>query len=481
MTRNLPEFTIIIGSFFLFSTRFYPALNSDDALAVLMTQDFSFPEAIYCWGQNRGGSLVPLLAHYLHIWSGISSIWAESITHHIILIIGYFCFRTILKSKFSKVVTAIIWFFPPFYFIGFVRYSWGILYSIFGMVIWLSNFYQENQKKTVRVAILLLISLLALASIWVLDQAIVILGVFALIQLFKKYRKTGSLKSTILSLETSLISSCALITLITILKLKSLAVTSPLDHYHSSLINGIEEFLDSIHIIALSIFNVITFNTVNFVFSIYANLSIATIVCALFLLWKTNNLKTNLKWTFLLTSISIAILLTILSSSWVFSNGVARRYFSGIYLLSWIILLLLIENGSTPKALKTLILLTVSIGSISTVYHYKYISPKRLTSKYQIVKEFESLGKVGLIAEYWNSYGSSFFNPDLIKATPHDKSTVRNWDYVDSVLAQDKIYFIRDMWLDTFPDQIVQFGVKFIKVGEEQNIGDCWINQYKKD
>ena len=483
LKKYLPEFLIIICSFFLFSTRFYPALNSDDALSVLMTHDFAIPDAIYCWGQDRGGSLIPLLGQIFHSCFGISSVWAESITHHIILIIGYFCFATIFKSKFSKVLIAVVWFLPPLYFIGYVRYSWGILYSLIGIIIWLTKLYSDRkgQKIIPRIAILFSIIFLSIISTWVLDQAIIILTTIAFLLLFEKYRTQKSIKLAVFNLEALVISIGYVLIVVVILKLKALAVTSQFDNYNTRVFNSIGDIIDSIRIIFVSIFEVLTFKTSNFLFSIYAHLSILTLVYSVPRIRNKKIQKINKQWIIIFITISAIILLTILCSNWVYNNGVARRYFSGIYFMSWLSFLLYIEQCLIKKMLKSLIILTILIGSLSTMYHYKYISPKRLTSKYQIVKEFEKLGKVGLIAEYWNAYSSSFFNPDLIKATPHDKSNIRNWNYVDSVLAQEKIYFIRDMWLDSFPDQITQFGVDFTRIENESYIGGCWINKYKKE
>jgi len=481
--KYLPEFLIIICSFFLFSSRFFPALNSDDAILVLMTHDFAIPNTIYFWAQDRGGSLIPLLGQIFYSWFGISSVWAESITHHIILIIGYFCFATIFKSKFSKVLLAAVWFLPPIYFIDYVRNFWGILYSLIGIIIWLTNLYSDRkgQKITPRIAILFSIIFLSIVSTWVMDQAIIILTTIALFFLFEKYRTQKSIKLAVLNLETVVIAIGYVLTVAVIIKLKTMAVTSPFDNYNATIFNSIDAIIDSIRILFVSIFEILTFKTSNSLFSIYANLSILTLVYSVLRIRKNETPKVNKQWIIIFITILAIIFITILCSNWVYNNGVARRYFSGIYFMSWLSFLIYIEQYFIKRMLKLLIILTILIGSISTVYQYKYISPKRLASKYKIVKEFEKLGKVGLIAEYWNAYGSSFVNPDLIKATPHEKSHIRNWNYVDNVLAQEKIYFIRDMWLDSFPDQITQFGINFTRIGGERYIGDCWINEYKKE
>ena len=44
---------IILLSFFTFSENFYPLLNSDMAVNILMTPAFSLPHDIYFWGQDR--------------------------------------------------------------------------------------------------------------------------------------------------------------------------------------------------------------------------------------------------------------------------------------------------------------------------------------------------------------------------------------------------------------------------------------------
>jgi hypothetical protein len=121
----------------------------------------------------------------------------------------------------------------------------------------------------------------------------------------------------------------------------------------------------------------------------------------------------------------------------------------------------------------------LGIGAVSTVYSYKYVFPKSLRPKTDLVREFNRLGKIGIIADYWNSYGTSFANPDLIKATPFDHSgAVRNPAMADSVFAQPTIILIKDMWMDDFPDTINQFGLTLIREDSAFFIGECWVNEY---
>ena len=55
---------IILISFRLYSSQYYPLLKSDDALNIMMAHYYSLPEMWYCWGQDRGGTLIAMLGYF---------------------------------------------------------------------------------------------------------------------------------------------------------------------------------------------------------------------------------------------------------------------------------------------------------------------------------------------------------------------------------------------------------------------------------
>lgn len=131
--------------------------------------------------------------------------------------------------------------------------------------------------------------------------------------------------------------------------------------------------------------------------------------------------------------------------------------------------------------LRTLLTITVLVGGVGTVYNLKYIWPGTLTPKVKVVGEFKQLGKIGVIAEYWNSYITSCVDPEMIKATPHDTTwAVKSREQVKEVFEQKNIYVIRDMWLKSFPDTLKEFGHTLVKAGEPFHIGDCDVCRYAK-
>jgi hypothetical protein len=460
---------------------YYPALNSDDALSVLILHDYHLPHDIYFWGQDRYGTIVPLFGQLFFKGFGMSSLWAESIAHYLILVLGFFAFSSFLKSNFNKVVFAIIWFCPILYFVALVRFYSGLQYSVIAIVFYLIKNYSAFTKNKILNKLLFLsfIFILSLIAVWISDLAsITLLIALFIIGLFLFLSK--GFKKNYLELTFIFVSS--IIGSFIIYWFKKSAPLPKNYSFNSQLFNSAQEIGASFQIIKNRLLDIFLFNDQNLFISIYGWLAIL-ILSALFFFKKSTFLKNeNKKWLSIFLLDGLALFLIIIISHWAFLNGVARRYFTGIYIVSWLSFLIyidLIPESTKKTILKIGICCTAVLGITASVYNFKYIHPKRLSSKTSVVKEFEQLGKIGIIAEYWNSYGTSFVNPDLIKATPHDKEEVRNYDLVDSVFAQPRLYVIKDMWLDEFPDTLNQFGRTLIKVDSSFNIGNCVVNEYK--
>lgn len=159
-----------------------------------------------------------------------------------------------------------------------------------------------------------------------------------------------------------------------------------------------------------------------------------------------------------------------------------RWYFVASYISLSLAIILSLDNiiiKHKPKLLTISLLIIVIIGAISPLITMKYVRPKTLKPMVEVVGELQTLGEIGVIAEFWNSYIISCRNPELIKVTPHDKSDVRNKEMIEMVFERDKIYIIKDMWMDNFPDTLTQFGHTLIKDSVPFNLGGCDICKYR--
>lgn len=140
---------IILFSFRLFSTIFYPLVNSDEGVIVLMLHYFKLPGDLYFWGQDRYGAIIPLLGQIPFRFFGLSSLVSESIIHYIILISGFLAFSAFIKTRANRIIFAVVWFLPPLYFTDLLRNVYGLQYSITGILFFIIYRYlPEYQSGT---------------------------------------------------------------------------------------------------------------------------------------------------------------------------------------------------------------------------------------------------------------------------------------------------------------------------------------------
>lgn len=211
---------------------------------------------------------------------------------------------------------------------------------------------------------------------------------------------------------------------------------------------------------------------------------VLTLVVILFLFHTKIQLpETQKKWFLFFVLDCILIFVVIIISKWSYTNGMPRRYFASNYITFWMAFLLAFEylaESKIKQTMRIILLIAVIIAGAGCVYNMKYIWPKTLKPRAEYAREFESLGRIGIIGNYWNSYINSVTNPEQIIATPDDRSCVRNRQMAFEVMKRDTFYIIRDGWLEVFPDSLNQFGTPLYKNGEEFRMGDCFVCRYRK-
>mgnify|MGYP001374727788 CR=1 FL=1 len=473
---------LFLGSFYLFSSIRYPLLNSDNAVTVLMTHYFKFPNDLYFWGQDRLGSLIPLIGQIPNKLFGMSPILSESITHYLILLAGFLAFSTFIRSKFYKVIFAIIWFFPPMHLIDVTQFAFGIHYSLIAIVCYLiDKLNKENSyDNPIRYySILTLCSLLLVVAVWVSDMAMVSAGLLIGISIYYFIKNKNQVNSRNRNsfIVFSLIGS--VVGYLFISYAKSL---STMQNSYSTF-GEIDMIMKSCSVFLTTITNFLLFKTNEPATSIYTYFVITLIIATFFVIRKIKLTDNSRKWILYFFIETIVLFCIIMASKWTFLNNVPRRYFTCTYItLSFAFILILdnlVLNAKQKQYFRTFTLITVLIGALSSIHYLKYVEPKSLVPMAKVLEDFQNLGKIGIISEYWNSYVTSCINPELIKATPHDQTyAVRSVQIVEEVFAQPNIYVIKDMWMDNFPDSLWQFNRTLIKAGDEFKMGDCFVCKY---
>jgi hypothetical protein len=466
--------TVILLSFFHYSELYYPWLNADAAVNILMAESFSLPHDLYFWGQDRGGSLVPLLGHLFYSKLGIGLVLAVSLAHYLVLLAGFLALRTMLRNDISRFVLALLWFLPPWHQHYFLAYNFLALQtSLTAVTAYLTNksLQADSDKNSI-----IFISLAGLCIIllgWVSDLAFLSLLLLPALSLF-------SSKSMIQHRKQWLIlAGFTLLAFLLLRFAKSFATPTPA--YTAQIMAGWEGIISNISILFNSIFDIILFNSETTAESIHLWLLLTGIPFLIFFRGRhgTGGSAGNHRHFILFFVLNAAtLLLFLLSSQWIYLNGAGRWYFVPVYYSLLISLLLYLDPvvhlmGSIRKTILITIAVSASVSGLYPMYF-----PRRLPAKIQTVSELKSLGEAGFIGDYWNAYVIACINPGHIVATPHDQAFIRQNDFPGRVLSKPAIYLVKDQWLEEFPDSIVQFGKQLYKRGEEFRLGDCSLCKY---
>jgi len=413
-----------------------------------------------------------------------SPIQSESLTHYLLIIAGFLCFASLLKSNIIKLIFAVVWFLPPLRMIDILKLSQGEQYALIGISVLIINKLYSYQIESYRFKehiLLILTTFIFIASLWVSDLAIATIGLIVIVN------TVLNIKNIKVNIYPTILKNPELYYIIfgfiagALFIYYAKANTVKTENYYDFF--NLKTILESLKVFIGTMRDLFLFRIKEPFTSLYTYLLLCGVFFIILNHRKIRLTKNISKWVIIFILDLILVFILLISSKWVNLNGVSRRYFVCNYISFWIVFLLSFDNIKEYKFkwfLKVFIAITVLLGGLGTIYNYKYISPGRLRPTIEIASEFKSLGKIGIISEYWNSYINSAPDPDNIKVIPHDRSLVRKQSLVDSVFFQPQLYVIRDMWMDFFPDTLEQFGYVLLKDGNEFKLGNCKVCKYKK-
>ncbi|MBW4684342.1 MAG: hypothetical protein KME40_04430 [Komarekiella atlantica HA4396-MV6] len=474
-------FIVFLLSFRSYAGYLSPDLNSDGAVHALMAHDLKLPEDLYYWGQNRLGSIVPILGHYLTKITSFSSIKSVSIVQFLFICLGYWVLANLFRNFLSKVIFALIWFFPTSIFSDLVRlaHPYAPQFCFIGIGIQLLlNFeaFSRNQNIYKNYFLIFISIIFIYASLWISDFSIIILMILNVTFLLYFLKEITKINVKICYSLTLLVANLVGVFFIIYAKSNS--------SFYYSEYTGLNNTQETWFIVKKIIDNTkhnILFQNNNLFLSLWTILVFVftTFIIYIYVFKKINSQKIP-KVFYIIMMNAILGLFIIILSKWVFINQGEPRYFIPIYILIWLSILVLIESteGVIQKKMYG-ITLAIAIISCLTLPSYVF-SLEKAEPKIQQMQEIKTLGQVGIIGDYWTSYLIGAINPELLAVTPHDKATVRCLKCVDRVIESEMIYLVKEQWLENFPNQIKQFNRDLEKVSSPINLGGYTLAAYKK-
>jgi len=441
-----------------------------------MIKDLRLPADFYPWGQDRGGSLIPLLAWPLHHLLGLSLVWAESIIHYLILFVGFGFLAKAFSSRLSVMILAIAWFFPSYWFFSFLRFPFGVQYSLVLIAVYLSLLkgYSNPTKRMSHITLGLTVLVFAL-SLWASDLTVTCLLSILLVAGYRAVNEKVSLTQALKYPQILLVIVGGSLLLLFLAKTSAVRTEA----YNQTIFNSIPRIGESISLLVTNLWQVLSFQKETWLLSLFGLLTVMLI--GALILHKPRILgKQRYLLLFFLIDM-LALLGVIVLSNWAYQNGLSRRYFSGIYIGILIILLIGIENlSSRRRVFQSLALIISLLGSLSGIHYLKMVYPKTLKPMIRVVGELKTLGDIGIVADYWNSYISACPDPYKIAAIPHEGHFNRKPELINEVFAKPKLFIIKDMWMDEFPDSLVQYGCLLKRKGDPLNLANCVLSEYQR-
>ncbi|MCW3071181.1 MAG: hypothetical protein JWO44_1071 [Bacteroidetes bacterium] len=474
---------IVAVSYRLYSSRYYALLNSDDALSILMTYYYQLPKDLYCWGQNRGGTLIPLVSQVFYRGLGFSPVNAVSLSNYLLLIIGFFGFSSLFRNRPTKVIFAMFWFLPPVWFVDILRFPYGVQYCLVGSAVFIINKLHIIPGERLRPRQhLLLLSLIVLftATVWVSDLAAVTIVVllFTLL-LFHFFKNRFRLPHKMVLLYTVL--GLAVCTCFILFAKNGTGYEKP--EYMK--INSAAEAFGGIRTTWKSLSDLLMFRINEPFMSVYTYLVLLLLPVILIAFYRQElRLSEDKKrWLFFFLADGLIIFTVILFSRWALVDGYGRRFFICSYISFGLAFLILTDQlmatGSRKNIFGAFLMLALLAGAASPPHFLKCIRPGNLKPTMEVMAEFKALGKCSIIGDYWSSYIVSIADPALITAIPHDHSNNKSPELVKEIFKGKYVYLIRNDWFETYPGELAQYWHLLRKDGNEFTISGKSLCRYK--
>lgn len=515
---------IALLSLLNFSAYYSPNLNSDQAIHVLMAADLQLPADLYYWGQDRLGSLEPILAHGLLALLPLRPVVALSIVQYGILIAGFWVFARFFKQPLITVIFALVWFLPLRSFVEFVlpAHPYRSQFFMVGIALLLCRQLLAkarpgeplNQPLT-----LAAIALCAFLAIWISDfSALIFFGLAVALMLIRRGDRSATANQTLWQcvglsrLDLLALSLASLVGIGFIAFAKSQAMRR--NENYGTLSSPDQIWAAAAHL-ATAAWETLTFQHGGLL-GIHAVLVLASVVVMVFL-WRhgqfqrrslpeSHSLRLS-PWVYSCLASAVLSFVALICLAWVYHNRVSLRYFVPVYLLLWLAALSFLQILSGPW-FRRLGLLLLGTALVSSLTLPNVISLKRPPSTIARLQPLQALAPAAFIAQPGGPYLFCAVDPENLDCTPASAdwkaacdahATLKNSQErltrlsrprcprcTRRALAAPKIYAVKGKWLEAvgsgdapFPEEMQQFGLCFVKAGDPIQVSHYQMAPYR--
>lgn len=484
-------FTLLLIFVFTLSFQIYAPinfkfLNSDQGMHALMAANFDFKHGFYYWGQNRLGSILPLLASFL-IKINISPLWAVSLVQYAFLLGLYILLFKLINNYVLKLSAAVFLFLPIVTHIELLNIGHPYAPQLFLSVLlfYLSKLISSHFSLK-NILIISLFWIISLLDIWVSEISFIVIFIIVCFTLIFLSNNQKSTKDKILHLIRTpffLLLPVSLLGIFYIYSKIKIHFKDPIFEAYG--INSIDKTYEAFTTHFERLYHTISFSN-NFL-----NINAFTVLCVLVFIYlviiniyqhKKHILnKIISKNYFIFFTISIATFSAINFTQWAGIENYPHRYYVFSYISFITGLLLCVDDLTLNKKNHFILFITLFTSIIGGL---SYIKLDKEQTRFKIDKEayktLTSLNQSTFIGNYWFTYVMGSYNAAKITSIVPDQSYIRNPHQLDKAFENAEVFLIKNNWLKSFPDTILQYGNMLIKNKFKTDIiiGNATVHQY---
>ena len=452
-----------------------------------MANDFHLPEDLYFWGQDRLGSLVPMLANLLVRLFAVKAITAYSIVQYLLLLGVFFMMRIFIAHMFSRILFCFFLFIPfPFFM---EQHYYSPQYFFLAICMFIYYRYYLGTFSFFKKLIYLFLCFIALSlAVWIAEFSVVFIACFLSVISLNYFLQEKMNKNTLnkifnrkMFVSIGIIISALLIGyfFISYAKEHALARTPG----YNILFGTFASFKFGLKMYCLFFVKSILFEYQNTFTGIHNILLLLITLYLFFSSVKKYLLKertVGMKEIFLFNAVIGFILL--LLSHYVQVNDFQPWYFTYAYMYFVMYIAFAIDSkrGKTRIILSGLYLMALFSMSFQSFRIEKDLHTNNPGNfSLDKIKKFKHIKDCGIIGDFWYSHILSINDPDSIPSTPNEIA-YKNEKMIPAVFKKSKILIIQNSWLDSFPDSLFIFGHLLKRNGEpfvQESIHFCF---YKK-
>jgi hypothetical protein len=452
---------IVTGSFLYYAPCYFSGFDSDHAIHVLMAIDFSLPHDIYYWGQNRLGSLLPMVTSvFIKLFDNVHPLYLISMVQWIFLLIPTILISRYIKQQWLRVAFFVFIFFPfnEYFILLLPGHPYSAQYLCGTLSVYFLNlYYKESAGVTKRTAFFILGLLFYILGAWSSEFNLILLLIPA-VYLLKERGLRGAIKYVVPGLV--LFASA-------IVFIKLLKANSPTDQFYD------QTFFNDRNSLSKQFSNLATRFKETFLFGdglLSRNLNYFVLIILFVFTWRRGR-KTSLHISKLVQPLVITAIVAFIClffSTWNLRSDIAAKYYIPVYVMllcAW----MLYADAIHVRKLSIAVCATFILISVVSLFEDKYVIKEHPGGPIKNFNEFQALPQGTLIGHYWDVYLVNSVATKNLKAITYQDQIGRNHDRAADLMRANRFYFLNN---EEFKarcknDTITQFGTTLVFTGKK--------------